>query len=76
MDKKKFSEKGQLIVDENYCCEHYEPDDGALVPMKECWCCKWSSFKTDNSGNASEGICTYLGNNEDAILKTEGTVIR
>ena len=60
----KFNEVGYLSVRENHCCDHYEPDDGALVPMRECWCCKWSRFTAENNGLNSEsvGVCCYKGN--------------
>jgi hypothetical protein len=75
MNSKRFNEKGQLIVGENFCCEHWEPDDGALVPMKECWCCKWASFKTDSNDHMSEGVCGYVGNGIDAVQEDGVTVI-
>ena len=60
----KYNEVGKMIVTENHCCEHWEPDDGALVPMKECWCCRWSEFRADNSSLSSDGVgvCNYSGN--------------
>ena len=63
----KYNEDGYLVVRENYCCEHWEPDDGALVPMRECWCCKWSKFNAEESRLISEsiGICIYEGNREN-----------
>ena len=65
----KFDDMGFLIVRENYCCEHYEPDDGALVPMRECWCCKWSQFDTEINElhNETKGICRYEGNREEVV---------
>lgn len=60
----KYDKNGNLIVLENHYCEHWEPDDGALVPMRECWCCKWSKFRADNSNLSSNsiGVCSYSGN--------------
>lgn len=75
MDIKRFDEKGHMIVGENYCCEHWEPDDEALVPMKECWCCKWSSFETEDGGPIGQGACGYVGNSRDAILQDDKKVI-
>ena len=65
----KYNESGLMVVNENHCCEHYEPDDGALVPMKECWCCKWSRFETETHELNSEsvGICHYEGNKEVVV---------
>ena len=62
-----YNNEGYLIVRENHYCEHWEPDDGALVPMKECWCCKWARFSADsgNLHNESVGVCCYSGNKED-----------
>ncbi len=59
-----YDEIGLLVVKENHCCEHFEPDDKALVPMKECWCCKWSNFRGEGGGGTygSTGICSYVGN--------------
>lgn len=59
-------ENGHMVVRENYCCDHFEPDDDALVPMKECWCCKWSKFDTEihELDKKSVGICQYEGNDE------------
>ena len=56
-----------MIVKEHFCCDHYEPDDGALVPMKECWCCKWAKFDTDVHELSAEGICQYAGNMEEVV---------
>lgn len=66
MDRR-YNTDGNLIVREDYCCEHWEPDDGALVPMKECWCCKWSRFSAEGFSlhSESEGICCYSGNKAD-----------
>ncbi len=65
----RFDENGFMVVKENHCCEHFEPDAKALVPMKECWCCKWSKFSTDvhELGSETYGICKYEGNMEEAI---------
>ena len=66
-----YNRDGCLVVRENHCCEHWEPDDGALVPMRECWCCKWSEFKTDGNSNLhseSLGVCCYSGNKEEKTL--------
>ena len=59
-------ENGHMVVRENDCCDHFEPDDDALVPMKECWCCKWSKFDTEihELDKKSVGICQYEGNDE------------
>ncbi len=67
MDNVKYNEKGLLIVQENHCCEHFEPDDGVLVPMRECWCCKWSDFRTDNKYGSNEciSVCNYVGNSRE-----------
>ena len=69
MEMRKFDKSGCLVVKENSYCEHWEPDDGALVPMKECWCCKWSRFRADNQNLASEsiGVCEYSGNSEEVF---------
>jgi hypothetical protein len=69
MEKMTYNEKGLLIVKENHCCEHFEPDDGALVPMRECWCCKWSNFRLENKSGVSEtiSVCNYAGNAKIAI---------
>lgn len=67
-------ENGYMVVRENYCCDHYEPDDGALVPMRECWCCKWASFDTEvhELDKKSVGICRYEGNSErNSLEKTQ-----
>ena len=71
MEKKIYDENGLLVVKENYYCEHFEPDDGALVPMKECWCCKWSNFRTENRNGTSEtlSVCNYVGNTNVAVNK-------
>ncbi|MBQ9589392.1 MAG: hypothetical protein IJR29_04330 [Butyrivibrio sp.] len=62
--EKRYNEEGFLIVRENHCCEHYEPDARALVPMRECWCCKWSRFSNENNEFTKEsiGVCSYSGN--------------
>ena len=64
-----YDEMGLLIVKENHCCEHFEPDDGALVPMRECWCCKWSNFRADNKDDSFDGysVCNYIGNAKEAV---------
>ncbi len=69
MEKPIYNENGLRIVKEDYCCEHWEPDDGALVPMRECWCCKWSNFRTGNKGNFEDNysVCNYEGNKQTAV---------
>ena len=69
MDIERYDESGLLIVKESHCCEHWEPDDGALVPMKECWCCKWSDFRKGNKNSSSEcfSVCNYAGNAKEAV---------
>ena len=64
-----YDDMGLLVVQENHCCEHFEPDDGALVPMKECWCCKWSNFRADSKGSTcgSYSVCNYVGNAKEAV---------
>ncbi len=64
-----YNEMGLLIVQEDHCCDHFEPDDGALVPMKECWCCKWSDFRSDSREDAfgSCSVCNYIGNAKEAV---------
>ena len=69
MDEIRYDAAGLMIVREDYYCEHYEPDDGALVPMKECWCCKWSNFRTEgkDGGSDSYSVCNYIGNMKQAV---------
>ena len=69
MDKHRYDEMGLLFVKEDFCCEHFEPDDGALVPMKECWCCKWSNFRAETKDASSESysVCNYVGNTKEAV---------
>ncbi len=71
MEQIRYDATGLMIVREDYCCEHFEPDDGALVPMKECWCCKWSNFRADSKDSASESysVCNYIGNMKEAVNK-------
>ena len=60
-------------IKENSCCEHFEPDDDTLVPMKECWCCKWSKFRADNQNLSIEsiGVCNYFGNSKDSFVEEQ-----
>ncbi|WP_024865211.1 hypothetical protein [Butyrivibrio sp. FCS014] len=69
MDNLMFDEMGMMVVSENHCCEHFEPNDDALVPMRECWCCKWSDFRADKGNGLSDGysICNYIGNAKEAV---------
>ena len=69
MDKQFYNETGLMIVKESYCCEHFEPDDGALVPMRECWCCKWSNFRAEGGDGSfdSYSVCNYVGNSKEAV---------
>lgn len=71
MEENMYDECGLLIVKENHYCEHWEPDDGALVPMKECWCCKWSNFRNEIKNSSSEcfSVCNYVGNAKEAVIK-------
>lgn len=71
MEQIRYDATGLMIVREDYCCEHFEPDDGALVPMKECWCCKWSNFRADSKDSSSESysVCNYIGNMKEAVNK-------
>ncbi len=64
-----FNADGFMLVRENHLCEHFEPDDGALVPMRECWCCKWSKFDTEihELNCESVGICHYEGNKAEVV---------
>lgn len=64
-----YNECGLMIVKEDYCCEHWEPDDGALVPMRECWCCKWSNFRLENINGGAENlsVCNYEGNRKAIV---------
>ena len=69
MDSHIFNEMGLLIVKENNLCEHFEPDDSVLVPMRECWCCKWSNFRADGGKDSFDGysVCNYAGNSQEAV---------
>ena len=71
MDSNMYDESGLLIVKENHCCEHWEPDYGVLVPMKECWCCKWSNFRNEIKNSSSEcfSVCNYVGNAKEAVTR-------
>ena len=71
MEKSVYDDRGLMIVKENYCCEHWEPNDEVLVPMRECWCCKWSNFRADNKNSSSEcfSVCNYVGNAQEAISR-------
>ncbi len=64
-----YDEMGLLIVKEDHCCEHFEPDNGVLVPMKECWCCKWSNFRAEGENGISDdfSVCNYVGNAKEAV---------
>lgn len=52
-----------FLIKDCYCCEHFEPQKNILVPMKECWYCKWSDFRKDVSA-PKESICHYYDDNE------------
>lgn len=69
MENRIYNEAGLLIVKENHCCEHFEPDDGVLVPMKECWCCKWANFRVGNNEYSGDcySVCNYVGNAKEAV---------
>lgn len=69
MDNLMFDEMGMMVVSENHCCEHFEPNDDVLVPMRECWCCKWSDFRANKGNGLSDGysICNYIGNAQEAV---------
>ena len=68
MENLMFDEMGMMVVRENHCCEHFEPNDEVLVPMKECWCCKWSDFRTDSNGPTDGySVCNYIGNAKEAV---------
>ncbi|MCR5155183.1 MAG: hypothetical protein K6C96_00700 [Butyrivibrio sp.] len=69
MEDLMYDEMGMMVVSENHCCEHFEPNDEVLVPMKECWCCKWSNFRVDSRNGQSDGysICNYIGNAKEAV---------
>jgi hypothetical protein len=71
MEISRYDDKGLMIVKENYCCEHWEPNDDVLVQMRECWCCKWSNFRTDNKNSSSEcySVCNYVGNTQEAVSR-------
>ena len=69
MESLRYDASGLLVVKEDFCCEHFEPDDGVLVPMKECWCCKWGGFRADSKGSSSDSysVCNYVGNMQKAV---------
>ena len=64
-----YNDDGLKVVREDYCCEHWEPDEGVLVPMRECWCCKWSNFRNDGKDSSAENlsVCNYEGNRITAV---------
>ena len=68
-----YDNNGFMIVRENYCCDHFEPDEGALVPMKECWCCKLARFDAEihELNSKSVGICQYEGNRCEVVESSE-----
>lgn len=57
-----YNNEGYKIVSEGDFCEHWEPEHGTLVPMKECWCCKLSDFRSNLNNCKSESVCRYEGN--------------
>jgi hypothetical protein len=69
MERQNYDATGLLVVKEDHCCEHFEPDNGVLVPMRECWCCKWSNFRSDSKDSSSESysVCNYVGNMQEAV---------
>ncbi len=71
MDKQFYNDTGLMIVKEDHVCEHFEPDASVLVPMRECWCCKWSNFRTDGEEDSfnSYSVCNYVGNSKQAVNK-------
>ena len=67
-----YNENGYLIVNECDCCDHFEPDSEVLVPMRECWCCKWSGFRSDvHPPESCTSICNYLGNAYSSVCSKE-----
>lgn len=64
-----YNDEGLRVVREDYCCEHWEPDKGVLVPLRECWCCKWSNFRIEGTNTEVENlsVCNYEGDVETAI---------
>lgn len=61
-ETKRFDDKGYQIVGEEDFCEHWEPGHGTLVPLKECWYCKWSDFRKEGNDDETTSICRYAGN--------------
>lgn len=69
MENLMYNDVGMMVVREDHCCDHFEPNDDALVPMRECWCCKWSEFRSEKEGGPSDGysVCNYIGNAKEAV---------
>ena len=71
MENLMYNDLGMMVVKEDHCCDHFEPNDDALVPMRECWCCKWSQFRSDNAEGSADGysVCNYIGNAKEAVSR-------
>lgn len=41
-------------------CSFYQPREICLVPMKECWYCRYASFDFEGKGHEEQGSCNYL----------------
>ena len=47
-----------LVVMENDTCPHWEPaGDTNLIPMRECWYCKFSDFRNETKEHRTYSIC-------------------
>jgi len=47
-----------LVVRENHSCPHWQPDgDASLIPMHECWYCRFSDFRKDTEEHQTHSVC-------------------
>ena len=47
-----------ILVRENEICPLWETcEESALAPLRECWFCRWSDFRTDTDTYRSVGVC-------------------
>lgn len=54
----KIDEHGILRVSPGDCCEQFEKSPmEALVPLRECWFCRWSEFRLDTNTFLKESPC-------------------
>jgi len=70
----RYNADGYPLIHECDSCNHFEPGREVLVPMKECWSCKWSDFR-ENAQDGEMSICKYPGYKNEMSCNREPVAV-